>query len=467
MKKQKVFTIIFTVLLMALSLSAIAMAPPKNDCTTLPQESNKNISSFYINNRKALMEKVDDNSIVLLEAGKAHTADSVEQICNYVVDKNFYYLTGIPRPNAIVVITKISGKIEEFLFIDNDNWDVIDSLGPEPTIEEASKISGIKNINYMDTYSKTISDIIKANKINNFYIDFHKNDEFEYVKEKLKKEGFFDSVKTSYPFIGQSTNIKNVYNILSSMREIKTPQEIENTKKAISITESGINNVLKNLKPGVMEYQLEAYYNFILNSNGVKYLAFPNIIASGKNALDLHYSQNNCMVGSNDLVVLDLGAKYNYYSADITRTFPASGKFTERQKQIYNIVLKAQLETIKAIKPGMKMSEVENVALEVLTEECKKIGLIKNESEIRNYYPHAVSHSLGLETHDRMNYKDPLKPGAVLTVEPGLYLPAEDIGIRIEDDVVVTKDGCEVLSKGVVKTVDDIEKLMAEYKNQK
>lgn len=464
MKKQKIFAIICTVLLIALSLSTTVIANSKNDYLALSQKLNNDISSFYINNREALIEKIDDNSIILLEAGKAHEAASVEQLCNYVVDKNFYYLTGIPRPNAILVITKIAGKTEEFLFIEKFNWEIIESLGPEPTIEEASKISGIKNIKYMQDYNKTMSDIVKANKFNNFYIDFHTNDESEYVKERLKREKFFENVKTSYPFIGQSTNIKNTYNILASMRGIKAPHEIENIKKAISVTESGISNILKNLKPGVMEYELEAHFNYVLNSNGVKYPAFANIIASGKNATDLHYSVNNCKVGPNDLVVLDLGAKYNHYSADITRTFPASGKFTERQKQIYNIVLKAQLETIKAIKPGVTRQEVEDTALKVLSEECKKIGLIKNEGEIRHYYPHAVSHSLGLETHDKMNYKEPLKPGIVLTVEPGLYIFQEGIGIRIEDDVVVTKDGCEVLSKGLVKTVDDIEALMAKYK---
>lgn len=464
MKKQKIFAIICTMLLISLSLSTIVMANSKNDYSALSQKSNNDISSFYINNRKALIEKIDNNSIILLEAGQAHKAASVEQMCNYVVDKNFYYLTGIPRPNAILVITKIAGKVDEFLFIEEFNWDVIESLGPEPTIEEASKISGIKNVKYIQDYNKTMSDIVKANKFNNFYIDFHVNDELEYVKERLKKENFFENVKASYPFIGQSTNIKNTYNILSSMRGIKSPHEIENIKKAISITEGGISNILKNLKPGVMEYELEAHFNYVLNSNGVKYPAFGNIIASGKNAMNLHYSVNNCKVGPNDLVLLDLGAKYNHYSADITRTFPASGKFTERQKQIYNIVLKAQLETIKAIKPGVTRQEVEDTALKVLSEECKKIGLIKNEGEIRHYYPHAVSHSLGLETHDKMNYKEPLKPGVVLTVEPGLYIFQEGIGIRIEDDVVVTEDGCEVLSKGLVKTVDDIEALMTKYK---
>lgn len=464
MKKQKTFAIICAVLLISLSLSSMTFANSNNQCLALSQKSNADINSFYINNRKSLIDKIDDNSIVLLEAGKAHTAVSVEQLCNYVVDKNFYYLTGIPRPNAIVAITKIAGKVEEYLFIEEINSDVIESLGPEPSIEEATNISGIKNVMYMQDYIKTMTDITKANKINNFYIDFHANDESEYIKEKLKKENFFGKVKTSYSFIGQSINIKNLYNILSGMRYVKTPNEIENIKKAISITENGINNVLMNLKPGVMEYQLEAYFNFVLNSNGVKYPAFSNIVASGKNAMDLHYSVNNCKVGPNDLVLLDLGAKYKNYSGDITRTFPASGKFTEQQKQIYNIVLKAQLETIKAIKPGITRKDVEDTAYRVLSEECKKIGLIKNEEELRNYYPHAVSHSLGLDTHDAANYKEPLKPGVVLTVEPGLYIPQYDIGIRIEDDVVVTKDGCEVLSNGLVKTVDDIETLMAKYK---
>jgi Xaa-Pro aminopeptidase len=245
------------------------------------------------------------------------------------------------------------------------------------------------------------------------------------------------------------------------LRTIKSEDEVNELKKAIKITEEGIKSLMKNAKSGIMEYQLEAHFDFVLKNSGVRDYAFKTIAASGKNATVLHYSQNNSLIGENDLVLFDLGAQWNYYNADITRTIPASGKFTERQKEIYNIVLKAQLETIKIMKPGTPFLELNKTTRKVLTEELKRINLIKEDSELSNYYYHGVSHYLGLDTHDVGDREAVLTPGMVLTVEPGLYIAEEGIGIRIEDDVLITEDGNEVLSPDIIKTVEDIETFMS------
>jgi Xaa-Pro aminopeptidase len=210
----------------------------------------------------------------------------------------------------------------------------------------------------------------------------------------------------------------------------------------------------------MMEYEVEANFDYVLKCFGVTDYAFKTIAASGVNATVLHYSQNNTKTQDGDLILFDLGAQWNYYNADITRTFPLSGKFTERQKEIYNIVLKAMDDTMAVIKPGVPFAKLNETTRASLAEGLKKIGLIKEDSELSKYYFHGVSHYLGLDTHDVGSRDTELKPGMVLTIEPGLYIEEEKIGIRIEDDVLVTEGGSENLAKDIIRTVEDIEKLM-------
>ena len=260
-----------------------------------------------------------------------------------------------------------------------------------------------------------------------------------------------------YPYL----NIKNIYHEIASFRLIKSKEEIELIREAINITDKGIKELMKNSKAGMKEYELEAYFDFTLRSSGVTEYAFHTIAASGKNATVLHYNENNSKLEDGSLVLFDLGAQYKYYNADISRTFPVSGKFTERQKQVYNIVLKAQEAVTAIARPGILFSTLNETAKKILIEGCKEIGLIKEDSEISKYYFHGVSHYLGLDTHDVGRRDLELKSGMVLTNEPGLYIEEESMGIRIEDDLLITEDGCENLSKQIIKTVEEIEGFMA------
>ncbi|HEU4963758.1 MAG TPA: M24B family metallopeptidase, partial [Bacilli bacterium] len=236
---------------------------------------------------------------------------------------------------------------------------------------------------------------------------------------------------------------------------------IENIKQAISITNKGIRAMMDNARPGMKEYELEAHFDFVLKSQGVRERAFESIIAGGHNATVLHYVENNSVIEDDTMVLIDLGATYGHYSADISRTFPINGKFTDRQKDVYNLVLRAELETIKAIKPGVPFTTLNEITKRVLTEGAKELGLLSEGQDISDYYYHGVSHFLGLDTHDVGNYRDlTLQPGMVVTIEPGLYIAAEGIGVRIEDDVLVTEEGYEVLSEEILKTVEDIEAYM-------
>ena len=319
--------------------------------------------------------------------------------------------------------------------------------------EETKEVSGLEDVDYLDKFDSIISSLLVRNRIEKIYLDLERQ---EITTSISPGQSFAGTIKERYPHI----DIKNLYYDIAELRLIKSEEEVELIERAIDITNKGIKNILDNIKPGMAEYEIEAYFDFTLNKNGIREKAFETIAATGKNATILHYVDNNCKCKDGDLILFDLGAQYKYYNADISRTFPINGKFTERQKQVYNIVLKAMDAVEKAAKPGLLFSELNEIAKKVLIEGCKELGLIKEDEEITEYYFHGVSHYLGLDTHDVGSRDVELKAGMVLTNEPGLYIQEESIGIRIEDDLLITEDGCRNLSKDILKTVEDIERYM-------
>ena len=291
-------------------------------------------------------------------------------------------------------------------------------------------------------------------KIDNLCLDLERQ---EFHISMATSQRFAKGAMERYPYL----RIKNIYHEISNLRLIKSEEEIGLIREAIDITDKGIKALMKNSKVGMKEYELEAYFDFTLKSAGVTDYAFPTIVACGKNATILHYNKNKSELQDGKLILFDLGAQYKYYNADISRTFPVNGKFTERQKQVYNVVLRAQEAVTKIARPGIMFSVLNETAKTVLAEGCIELGLIKEVSELSKYYFHGVSHYLGLDTHDVGNRNIKLTAGMVLTNEPGLYIEEENIGIRIEDDLLVTEYGCENLSKQIIKTVEEIEKFMA------
>ena len=405
---------------------------------------------FFIRNRKKLEERLEDNSILLLFAGKA-PYKSADELYQFIPNRNFYYLTGIDRDKIIFLMSKIDGKVSEKLFIERPDPVMAKWVGATITEEEAKEASGIDDIEYLDRFEGSIGWML--NRIDKIYLDLERQ---EISTSMTDPQIFAKMINEKYPYIG----IKNIYHDIADLRMIKSDEEIQRIKKAIEITNEGIMNMLHNIKPGMMEYEIEAYFDFTLKKNGVTNRAFETIAASGKNATILHYVDNNSKAQDGDLILFDLGAQYKYYNGDISRTFPVNGKFTERQKSVYNVVLKAQKAVEDAAKPGVPFKELNEVAKKVLAEGCKELGLIKEDKELSKYYYHGVSHYLGADTHDVGTYNTELKPGMVITNEPGLYIEEEGIGIRIEDDLLITEDGCENLSKYIIKTVEEIEAAM-------
>lgn len=408
---------------------------------------------FYIENRNRLYEKLEDRSLLVLFAGKA-PQKSADEAYPFVPNRNFYYVTGLDDPNIIFFALKINNKVEEYLLIEKSDPILEKWVGKTISKEAAGEVSGISNIQFIDQFETLLTRTLFTNPLANIYLDLERR-ELESVTTKAQQ--FAAKLQTNYPFL----QMKNVYPEICELRVFKTPEEIEKIKQAITITYEGIKNIMGHAKAGMQEYQLEAYFDFTLKSNGINHYAFPTILASGQNGTVLHYEKNNATIEEGSLVLLDLGAQYHHYNADISYTFPVNGKFTEKQKTFYNIVLKALRETTELIKPGVPFAKLNEHTKNILAEECMKVGLINEESEISKYYYHGVSHFLGLDTHDVGNYKNlVLQPGMLLTVEPGLYIEEEGIGIRIEDDVLVTEEGHEVLSKDIFRSVEEIEEFM-------
>jgi len=413
-------------------------------------------TSFFQNNRKRFLEGLPDKSLSVFFAGEAPTS-SGDQTHPFVPNRNFYYLSGIEEPKIILVLSKFEGKTEARLFVEKPDPVMARWIGEAMSKEEAAQASGIevKNVQYLDEFQSFLQGQFLHAGYEHLYLDLERR---SWDAPQTAAQVFANEVKVRYPFL----QIHNAYNTICDMRLIKSKEEIEYIRQAGKITSDGIKYLMKNAKPGMKEYELEAYFDFVLKSNGIKHHAFHTIAAAGKNATILHYEDNNGTAVDGDLMLLDLGAQYKLYNADISYTFPINGKFSERQKTIYNIVLKALREVTAIIKPGLPFSELQEKTKAILAEECIAIGLIEKPEELSKYYFHGVSHPLGLDTHDVGRIRDrELKPGMVLTIEPGLYIEEEGIGVRIEDDVVVTANGVEVLTTDLPRTVEEIEAFMA------
>lgn len=408
---------------------------------------------FFHGNRSHLFGKIKSNSMVLLSSGQLRhrTAD---QSYPYQVNKNFYYLTGIRQANITLAMVKIGEECENFLFLDEYDSHYEKWIGKRITKDEASLISGIpvNQIFFQKEYEAWEKSLLDSQAIHHCYLDLEKPNFMFY-------SSFGQETYRRIQALTQSMELLDVYPLIVAQRMIKQQYELDLIQESIKDTQLGVEALLRNAKPGMFEYELEAYYDYVVKSKG-KTTSFTTIAASGKNAVTLHYEVNNQKTSDGDLILFDLGVSTLEYASDITRTFPVNGKFSDRQKILYEIVLQANKETIAMIRPGYTLRQVNEFTKRFLAKACLSIGLITEEAQIDQYYYHGVSHSLGLDTHDPFLPDTVLAPGMVVTCEPGLYVAEESIGIRIEDDVLVTSNGSINLSSDIAKEIEDIELLM-------
>ena len=406
---------------------------------------------FFKENRKRLLEILPDNSICILFSGKP-VQKSADETYPFTPNRNFYYLTGISQENCILILSRTNKKNKEYLWVEPNNPALARWVGEKITPEEASKASGITVVKLMDTFEETLHQELSALPYPEVFIDLERR---SYKDVVSFTQYFAQSIAQKYPYI----RIQNAYSMICNLRLVKTPGEVEKIRKAIDITHRGLTRIANHCAPGLKEYELEAHFDFELKASGITDHAFRTIAAGGINASILHYNDNKWELTDGDLVLLDLGAQFEFYNADITRTLPVNGKFSPRQKELYQMVLDTQLEVIEKIKPGVPFASLNDCCKGKLCQCATKNGLIKDDSQLGEYYFHGVSHFLGLDTHD-VGKSEELRPGMVITVEPGLYLREERLGIRIEDDILVTESGHENLSKKIPKTIKEVEHWM-------
>jgi len=394
--------------------------------------------------------------VAVIFAGKAPYKRGDERY-PFSPDRNFYYLTGIDREDCILFVAKTRNGVQETLYIPRDNGDMAKWVGANMTGAEAEEISGITDISVIDAFEDDFAAYMFKNGIKKLWLDLENREWNDAMSPALE---FAEKARRQMPHL----IIGDLYPDFSEMRVIKEEWELERMRKAMDITRLGIEEMMKAAKAGVMEYEVEAAYDYILKKNGVVDKAFGTIAAGGKRGTILHYDKNNQQVNDGELILIDAGAQWGWYAGDISRTFPVNGRFTERQKLVYNIVLEGQRRVIEAVKPGIPFSSLNELLKDYYFDALKEIGLVETKEDVAKYYYHGVSHYLGAETHDIGRYIDrSLQPGMVLTVEPGLYIEEWEIGIRIEDDVLVTENGCEVMTSAMIKTVEEIEAFMEKY----
>jgi Xaa-Pro aminopeptidase len=364
----------------------------------------KESTGEYKSRRDRLAARIKGNALVLRAAPD-------KELTKYQQEENFYYLTGFDQPEAILVLDAASDPAKEFLFLPErkpaeERW-TGPKMGPG---HEAEKATGFANVLAASDFDSTLKKIS------------------EHAKTVLE--------------------LKDVEKDIAYLRQVKSPGEVALLEKAIQITLKAERAAARTIAPGVMEYEVQAALEYEFTRNGAERPGFPSIVGSGPFSTILHYNENSRKMQSGDVIVVDIGAEYGGYSADVTRTYPVSGKFSRRQREIYQIVLDAQRAAIEKVRPGARISDLHNAAMSYI-----------RSKGYEKYFTHGTSHHIGLEVHDVGDTSRPFEPNMVITAEPGIYIPEEQIGVRIEDDVLVTPEGHRVLSN-FPKDISAIEALM-------
>lgn len=402
--------------------------------------------------RQQVVRSMDSGSILVLFSGSLQY-ETQDETYPFSVNRNFYYLTNIAESNCILVLFERSNVIQEHLFIERTDEVMAKWVGRNISAEAATAASGIKQIHYIDEFDGLFARWLLPVQKPAVYLDLQR---LSMNAQDSDSHRFAARLKQLYPQL----DILQAHPILTKHRLTKGEDEVEAISKAIVITNLGIERMMKTVHPGMKEYQLEAEFNYALLQEGCRKTAFKTIVASGVHGTVLHYNDNNAEIQEEQLVLCDLGASYGMYNADITRTFPALGKFTNRQRELYEVVLEANEEVIKHAKAGTTLRQLNQIVIQLYQKRLEELGLLENGKTVFDYYYHGVSHMLGLDTHDVSLPDYCLEPGNIITVEPGLYIEEEKIGIRIEDDVLITADEPINLSKQIIKQIDEIEAFM-------
>ena len=421
-------------------------------------------SELFVKNRKKFSTKMKGNTLAIFNSNDVYPV-SADSTLPFQQHRDIFYLSGIDQEESILVIfpTAHNENHREILFLKETNETLAIWEGEKLSKDQAFEVSGIKTVYWLQQFDTIFNQLMAEAE----GIYFNTNEHLRAGKDtETREERFIKKCKIAYPAHGVYKSAP----ILHAIRSVKEVEEINLMQVACDITHKGINRLLKFIKPGIWEYEIEAElaHEFLMNRS--KGFAYTPIVASGKNACVLHYIENNKQCQSGDLILLDVGAEYANYASDLTRCIPINGKFTDRQKAIYNSVLHVKNEAQKMLIPGTLIPEYHQEVGRLMESELIKLKLI-DSTDIKNqdpswpaykkYFMHGTSHFLGLDTHDVGLFHEPIKGGMVFTCEPGIYIPEEGIGIRIEDDLVVQEYGAPFNLMGKIPIeVEEIETIM-------
>lgn len=418
---------------------------------------------IFKENRKRFIAKMDKNSIAIFNSNDElpYNGDALHA---FAQNSDLFWLSGIEQEETMVILfpDNPEEKYKEVLVLVRQNELKEKWNGHQFRKEEAEAISGMKTIVWLDELDGFLQPWIHL--ADTIYLNTNENDR-KANEVPVRDYRYATYMRNRYPL----HNYKRSAKILKELRAIKTPMEIEVIQKAIDITDNTFRRLLKFIKPGVMEYEIEAEIMHSFLSQRASGTAYGSIIASGDRARTLHYVNNNQECKDGELILMDFGARYGNYAADLTRTIPVNGKFTKRQKTVYNACLDLHFYCASILKPGIKINQYTEKVAEKATEIFQKIGLltkadVKNEDPenraYRKYLYHGISHHLGIDVHDLGTKTEPIKAGMVFTIEPGIYIEEEQMGVRIEDNYWITRNGNKDLMSNIPKTVEEIESLM-------
>ncbi|WP_345987431.1 aminopeptidase P N-terminal domain-containing protein [Sulfurimonas sp. HSL1-2] len=424
----------------------------------------------YKQRRDRLLSKMEEGIAVLGTATLKTRSNDTEY--PYRQNSDFFYLTGFEEDNAALVLVRGSDANKSVLFVQPKVEEMELWTGKRTGVDAAKARFDVDEVYSVEAFEEKLPELMQ--NLPRLYGDIFGSDErFETARDAADK--LRHKRETKRPV----TQLVDLTQMVRQMRLLKSEEEIATIRAGLEITAAAHHHAMAVCTPGMMEYALQAEYEYMFTKNGAYSDAYTTIIAGGDHANTLHYIKNDAPLGDGDLVLIDAGCEYRHYATDITRTFPVNGRFTEAQKEVYEAVLDVQLAVIAQIGPGIFKSELQKNAEWMLCEKMVKLGILKGEVDAlieakahKKYFPHGIGHWMGIDVHDQAPYFDEegneivLAPGMVLTIEPGLYLPASDtslperyrgIGIRIEDDILVTERGHENLSAAVAKSVEAIE----------
>lgn len=408
---------------------------------------------FYKGNRDAFMEKLEPGSLALFFSGSP-VRKTADEDYGYFANRNFVYLTGMEQKDTVLMMEKDASGYRETLFILPPNLIEERWTGSRMKPEEIEAVSMISSFAYKETFEEELKKVLTSGRIQKVYLDIDRMEGQVVVSAADSMEEF---LKQEYP----SMPIENSLPIMKMLRLIKKPCEIRAMEKAQEITKAGILAMMTHSKPGMYEYQYKAEYDYALAQHGVLEAGFPSIISAGKNNFCIHYYGYRGQAMDGDIVLNDVGVRWDNELTDVSRGWPCNGKYSSRQKLLFECQYKTSEHMFSTLKPGIPMKEVDAEIRRYCFEQLKEAGVCKSFDDIGTYMWHGGAHHVGFDTHDVVSARDAIiQPGMVFCVDIGIYHEEWGIGFRLEDNCLITEDGCRNLSKDIPRTVEDIEAVM-------